>query len=89
MLVLVFLSHMSREDEPEPVVKFTVAMGFFLALLAGMVPLFDDRQPQWGSAGQHYWLVAIFVLQTLLPMIALWWLAKKLEKHPQTELPPT
>ena len=81
-LVLVFLSHISGKDEPEPVVKLTVMMGFFLTLVAGLMPLFDDRRPILGLPGQHYWLIAIFALQTLSPLIALWWVAEKLKKHP-------
>ena len=88
-LVLVSISYMTRGDEPEPVVKLTVAMGFFLTLIAGVVQLFDDKEPRLGLAEQHYWLVAIFALQTLPPLMALWWLAKKLEKHRQIESPPT
>ena len=78
----VFLSHISGKDEPEPVVKLTVMMGFFLTLVAGLMPLFDDRRPILGLPGQHYWLIAIFALQTLSSLIALRWVAEKLKKHP-------
>ena len=82
-LVLVFLSHISEKDEPEPIVQLTVLMGFLLTLVAGLVQLFDDHRPLLGLPGQHYWLIAIFVLQTLPPLIALLWVAEKLKKHPQ------
>ena len=82
-LVLVYLSHISGKDKPEPVVQLAVLMGFFLTLFAGLVQLFDDRRPLLGLPGQHYWLIAIFVLQTLPPLIALLWVAEKLKKHSQ------
>ena len=88
-LVLVTLSFMAKGDEPEPIVKLTIATGFFLTLVAGVVQLFDDRVPWLGSSEQHYWLVAIFALQTLLPLIALWWVAKKLEKPRESKSLPT
>ena len=88
-LVLFYLSYMAREDEPESVVQLAAVVGFFLTLAAGIVQLLDDRQFQLGRAGQHYWLITIFALQTLLPMIALLWVTKKLEKHRQPEPPPT
>ena len=87
--VLFTLSWMAKEGEPEPIIRLSVALGFFLTLLAGGVTLIDDREFRLGSAGQHYWLIAIFAFQTLSPLIALWWLAKKLEKHRQPELPST
>ena len=86
-LVLVTLSYMAKGDEPEPIVILTVATGFFLTLFAGVVQLFDDEEPRLGLAGHHYWLAAIFALQTLPPLMALWWLTKKLEKHHQSESP--
>ena len=88
-LVLFYLSYMTRADEPEPIVQLAAMTGFFLTLAAGIVQLFGDRQPQLGQTGQHYWLITIFTLQTLAPLIALLWVAKKLEKHRQAESPPT
>ena len=88
-LVLIALSHMAKRDEAEPIVKFSVAIGFILTLIAGIVPLLDDREFRLGSTGQHYWLVAIFALQTLPPLMALWWIAKKMEKHHESESPST
>ena len=89
ILVLFFLSHMTKGDEPESLVMLATMMGFFLTLFAGIVPLLGDREPWLGSAGQHYWLIAIFALQTLSPLVALLWIAKKLEKHRQSKAPAT
>ena len=88
-LVLIALSHMAKRDEPEPIVKISVGIGVLLTLIAGIVPLLDDRELRLGSAGQHYWLVAIFALQTIPPLMALWWIAKQLETHHESELPST
>lgn len=88
-LVLVTLSYMAKGDEPEPIVRLTIATGFFLTLFAGVVQLFDDREPRLGLCGQHYWLATIFALQTLPPLMALWWIAKKLEKRRQSGSPST
>ena len=78
-LVLVALSWMVKGDEPERIIKLSVGMGFILALLAEIVSLMDNREFRFGSAGQHYWLVATFAFQTLSPLMALWCLAKTLD----------
>jgi hypothetical protein len=49
--VLFTLSWMAKGDEPELIIRLSVALGFFLTLLAGIVTLIDDREFRLGLAG--------------------------------------
>ncbi len=80
-LVIISLTHMSNKESPDPVVERAVVLGFLLTLLGGAVSMWDTRTPTLGSNEQHWWLVAIVILLTLPPLIALWHLDSKLKKH--------
>ena len=78
-LVAISLSDMANGEEI--VVQVATMAGFLLALIGWGVQLYNDGQPQMGSEGQHYWLIAIFALQTLPPLFALRWVAGKVDKN--------
>ncbi len=79
--VIISLTHMSDREKTDPVVRNAVVLGFLMTLLGGAVSMWGTRTPTLGASDQHWWLIAIVMLLTLPPLIALRHVDSKLKKH--------